>query len=310
MPITELSCDGSFPEVLSDNDFPMDVSEPVEEESDNTETERSSKYHVSCLGLLKNELSFHLWSIYLGYNPRVEVSNPTEVSFLSLTRLDAWLSTVCQLLLPNEIRGGARQRDYNQLFQQNHVSAVSQLTSLIFEFVKYWVPDELCIQSVEGKTNREVVLGVTREATCILFSKQDNTYYISVKSNWFATYISPTMGLVHDCFIARISDDWDSITRLAPHDFDLSVTNTVERQQSRGPSTSPRGTDKAPIEIACPSPTHPMGQYSAIGTESTNTDVLVPETIEDDTQPRNRSHIIHNDDEDCAAPSVVSPLPR
>ena len=47
------------------------------------------------------------------------------------------------------------------------------------------------------------------------FSPVENTYYIAVKSDWFTYYISPNVGVVHDCFIAKVLDDCSGIVALS-----------------------------------------------------------------------------------------------
>ena len=62
---------------------------------------------------MRNELSFHLWTQFLGFDPFPNGDKQVATTFLSMTRLDAWIATVVQLLVNTERRGGKRQREFS-----------------------------------------------------------------------------------------------------------------------------------------------------------------------------------------------------
>lgn len=161
-------------------------------------------------------MSQQLWSQFIGFNPCEEGCEQLETSILSLTRLDAWFGTVIELLQPEDKRGGGRQRDYSLCFHKNHSIALFSITNKIYDFVNFWEPSELVVPSSEDDNPREAICSLQRTATIIL-EACTGSFFLAVKSDWFNQYISRGMGVVHDCYIAKISNDWTEIQRL---DFD------------------------------------------------------------------------------------------
>ena len=53
-----------------------------------------------------------------------------------------------------------------------------------------------------------------RDITTVLFSEKFNIFFISVRHDWFSKFITPQLGSVHDCYIAKIEDDFKSIVLL------------------------------------------------------------------------------------------------
>ena len=225
-PIEQLSCDGTVPENLQDLDCRVDKPVLYDDDSSDSdddgsgdiprdsETNRSSAdsvFKTSCLGLFTNEFSTQLFNMFIGFDPYEDPDNVCETSIVSLTRLDAWVATVVQLLVCTEKRGGGRQRDYSHFFHRNHMGAVSQFTQIAYRFVHYWAREELEVPETGGSSSRERIINHPRTATIILHESLSNRYYIAIRSDWFSKYISSCMGIVHDCYIARISDNWTSI---------------------------------------------------------------------------------------------------
>ena len=148
------------------------------------------------------------------------------------------------MLVEHERRGGGRQRDYNQLFHDNLVTATYQFISSVFDFVNYWAGEELSLDNVEDGDYKSAVLEMEREATVVLFSTYDDTCYIAVKSDWFTKYISCNMGIVQDCYIAKISTDWKEIVKLSKElplpdveDTIANKTNFEEDHDEHGTGT-------------------------------------------------------------------------
>ena len=85
--IEDLTSDGSFPAILKDKNAVIYISlilSDGEGQDDN-----DSVYNRSTLGIHRNEISFHMWTQFLGYNPVEDGDNIMDTSFLSITRLDA-----------------------------------------------------------------------------------------------------------------------------------------------------------------------------------------------------------------------------
>ena len=101
-PLRTLSSDGSETDVLSPDSARIDE---IIVYDDNDDAELNA-FNRNRLGVHCNALSFHLWVQFLGFDPMAREHNPTETTFLSISRLDAWLVTGIQVLQEHDIRGG------------------------------------------------------------------------------------------------------------------------------------------------------------------------------------------------------------
>ena len=223
--IEDLTSDSSVPEALTAENIRMDDIEEYEGE----DSEACSSDHATVYGgVMRNELSFHLWTQFLGFDPFPNGDKQVATTFLSMTRLDAWIATVVQLLVNTERRGGKRQREFSDCFFNNFQSATYQFVSNIYNFVKHWHPNELQVPVPTDGDFKKASTSMNREATVILFYPIDNVYYLAVQSEWFGKYVSANMGTVHDCYIARFSDDWKEIIPL------IRGENPVQPPESNG----------------------------------------------------------------------------
>ena len=173
----------------------------------------------SLMGVLCNTVSLPVYHIFLGYNPKDETNACVSNTFLSISRLDAWIATVVQLLVEKESRGGGRQKIYNDTFMNHYNASVQQFIGETRKFVQYWAPHELELPTAELPTAstvqmKEAFLSMERDVTVIVHSRKYETTYISVKHSWFSQFITPLLGEIHDCYIARIRNDWTSIELL------------------------------------------------------------------------------------------------
>ena len=280
--ITELTSDGSMPDILSKNSVPMDISNDLNGYND----EELSQYNRSVMGIHKNEISFHVWKEFLGYNPILNQDRPAETTFLSITRLDAWIFTVVELLVENQQRGGARQRDFSRSFHNNFKEATYQFISSVFGYVNYWADDELKVGDVVDGDFKEAVTSLERVATVILYSPVDETHYIAVRSDWFRKYISPNFGIVHDCYIAKISSDWRNIIPL------VSNVGPVSQDRSREP------------EIFQEQPDPPVSNNHGITPYLSKTDEPSHDSLVD-----NSPAPTYEESDDDMAPAFVPSLP-
>jgi len=213
-PLQELMCrsdnvegdvDGSLSDELEDSHFSPD--NPLQLENNH------HPFGKTLLGVFLNRLSVAILHKFLGFNPSVPGVHNTEVSFLCVPRIDAWLVTVIQMLVVSEKRGGGRQKNYADKFFNNFILATAQFVASIRQFVQYWFPNELEVPSTSGNQQERMqsILSLDREATVVVRSEQVDSIFIAVKSEWFSEYITPLIGTVHDCYIASISSDWSEI---------------------------------------------------------------------------------------------------
>ena len=265
-PLEDLTCDGVVPEMFNDDDIKMDKPVAIKNafDDDNLEEMATSasdrdRFQKTCLGLFTNPLSVHILHLFLGYNPHSDMDNISETSIVVLTRLDAWIATVLQLLVPSEKRGGGRQRDYNHFFHQNHICSMHQLIQSIYDFVNYWEPGELRVPNVDSNNYRAAVCNMNRTATRLLHCGLQNAFFIAVRSDWFNTYISSCIGTVHDCYIAKVSDDWSTIIPLTTtamwdsrpmdiHDQQPSIPNPAPSSATTSRDTAGTSTIPIPLE--------------------------------------------------------------
>ena len=219
-PITSITSNNAFPEVLENQDLTMDRPEPETLPEGRQPSPDDDRLLFSMMGIFRNEIAHILWKTFIGFDPQLDEDNQTETTFLSIPRLDAWIATVVDLLAVQEKRGGGRQRDYNNLFQKHMVKATYQLVSRIFDYVEFWAEDEVSSDIIPEDDPKSFILTMERNATKVLFSPNDSTYYIAIQSKWFSEFISPNMGIVHDSYIAKISSDFKSITKLIDDSID------------------------------------------------------------------------------------------
>ena len=169
---------------------------------------------TTIIGVLCNEVSIPVYHEFQGFNPVERDGSPVSTSFLTIPRLDAWIVTVVQLLVPRESRGGGRQKIFSDRFMNNFNIAVDQFVGRVREFVQYWAPHKLQIPYSDVPSYKGAILSTKRDITMVLFSEKFNIFFISVRHDWFSKFITPQLGSVHDCYIAKIEDDFKSIVLL------------------------------------------------------------------------------------------------
>ena len=224
-----------------------------------------------------------MWTQFLGYNPVEDGDNIMDTSFLSITRLDAWVATFVSMLLEKQPRGGGRQRDLSRLFHANYIAATYQFVGTVFNFVKYWFPSEVTVGNIDWVGPEEEIKTIEREATILLFSPVDNTYYIAVKSDWFTDYISPNVGVVHDCFIAKVLDDCSGIVALSTDHPGVEPVSRATPSSSSGtlslPVIVPRGLDNAVNSTLTPIVYEDYDDTDDVEPGSSPRNSLAPETV-------------------------------
>ena len=74
---------------------------------------------------------------FLGYNPLEDSENIVERTFLTIPRLDVWIDTVIDRIGINEIRGGARQKEYGRKFLYFYKKATNQFLGEVVSYLKF-----------------------------------------------------------------------------------------------------------------------------------------------------------------------------
>ena len=149
---------------------------------------------------------------FLGYVP-CQGEVVIETSIVSLARLDAWINCVVELMTDNDKRGGQRQQVYGDAFHSMLGKATKQLLGTLYSYVQEWNEWEL-ESPIEGQlleTRKEKVFGISREATIIVHCPSSNEFFIAIQSDWFEKYVTKELGVVHDCYIAKITQDFREI---------------------------------------------------------------------------------------------------
>ena len=113
-------------------------------------------------------------------------------------------------------RGGQRQRNYGDTFHTMLQESTSKVLGTLYDFVKLWTPKELEIDISKSslEERRANFLHISRESTKLVHSASQGHICIAVCSAWFSEYVTPEMGSVHDCYIAKVSPSFDSIERI------------------------------------------------------------------------------------------------
>ena len=242
-----------------------------DEGEDNVSARRQNENNVSVFGIFKNGFSRDIWTRFIGYDP-TEGDHRMETTIVSITRLDAWFSTVLLLMTEQDKRGGGRQKDYNITFHKNHVAAMNRLIKRLFNFVMFWEPGELTVPDVPDGELEHEIKNYPRTATYLIDSPIHGNFFIVIKSDWFDKYISSCMGDVHDCYIAKISSDWTQIIPLSTEDVEGSCS--LADKQS-GTLDHPSGDPSAPVQPIISS-TPQNGPENPLAEESTPAPDTVP----------------------------------
>jgi len=188
----------------------------IDEVPDHLKEEKVTEDNLRVFG---NSISEFVLHKFLGYDPLEDSENIVEGTFLTIPRLDAWINTVIDRIGINEIRGGARQKEYGRKFLDFYKKATDQFLGEVVSYVKFWIPQEVEIPSCDPGLEKEAILSMERDGTIVLFSETEQKYFIALTSTWFSKYITKCLGVVHDCFIAEISHDWCSIELFGSEDI-------------------------------------------------------------------------------------------
>jgi len=185
--------------------------------------EEGGEHDDETLPLFADNHAVGTYHLFVGFRPKDD-DDVCTTSIISLARLDAWINTVIEHLDSSEGRGGKRQKLYSDSFGKMLELATSQLVGTVRRFVEKWEPEELSLPTLDSYEERKkAVLEMEREATVVMESSIPIEWYISVKSSWFEKYVTDKMGHVHDCFIAKISNDFSSVEMLGEPFFTEST---------------------------------------------------------------------------------------
>ena len=165
------------------------------------------------LSLFRHDVSVEILHVFMGYIPPIPMENDeqyksVEGTIMMLARLDAFIMTVIQCLSDTgrETVGGHRQKLYHDMFCHALPKACNQLIGKIRVYIQAWAPLELdsCvlplpIEQGGSGSQQEVHRGATAEIIVPSLSRR----VIAVRAEYFATYITPELGAVCDCYVAE-----------------------------------------------------------------------------------------------------------
>lgn len=212
-PSSQLYIVDDLPQEMTDEEAKLEIFEPHE---------ANNRFSGDTFRLFRTETRVHVLQKFVGFDYKDGINNSSDSSILAVTRLDAWMVTVISLLKDTDNKGGARQKEYANVYTKHLRLATNQLLGEIRCFVNYWCPCELQIPTVTDNDSRSALLNMTRSATIIVQLPSTGEIYIALKASWFNEFICSDIGHVHDCYLAKISRTWDEILFLgAPFEHDI-----------------------------------------------------------------------------------------
>ena len=187
--------------------------ERLHENPSTTNNANDDQQEKDQLLLFRDQDILKTYHLFLGYVPN-SCGSIVETSIVSLARLDAWINCVVELLIPHEKRGGHRQRLYGDAFFSMLRLSLMQLLGTFYAYVRKWNDWELesPVVGEDTETRKKNFLEMNREATLIVKCPKSQRYFLTIQDEWFLKYISKDLGHVHDCYIAKVSEDFSEIT--------------------------------------------------------------------------------------------------
>lgn len=166
----------------------------------------------SALQLFQEEDSVFIYNAFVGWGVD-ETEDVPAGTIVSLARCDAWIATVVSCLGKGGGRGGGVQKLYHDRFSTYLVQAVSQLVGQVAKCVFDKYPSEVTFPDdiVEPKVRRTLFTTMERVATKVVTQPSTGITYVAVESQWFNDNISDKLGVIHDCYIAEIPEDYGTI---------------------------------------------------------------------------------------------------
>lgn len=221
------------PDQMKDEEVMHPLTEPAEEEN---------RFSVESFSLFRVESRMQVLRKFIGYDVDCGNDGAVDSTILGIARLDAWMVTVIKLLKDSDNKGGARQKEYANTYNKHLRLATQQLIGEIRCFVQYWCPEELQVPQISGNDHRSAILGVHRSATLIIQVPSTGEIYIALKASWFNEYICSEIGLIHDCYLAKVSSTWDEIYVLGSP-FQEDIIDPVEYDAGCGLQENVSGAD-------------------------------------------------------------------
>lgn len=74
-------------------------------------------------------------------------------------------------------------------------------------------------------------MNIKKESTIFSHSAELGRYYVAIQNEFFQKYITSSMGIFHDCFIATIDDNFTNITLLGSSIVTDSFQTLCDRQE-------------------------------------------------------------------------------
>lgn len=164
------------------------------------------------MAFLRHNAGLAVYQAFIGFNPASD-STPVKGTLLSFSRLDVLLASVTELLIEKESGGGRRQKEYTDAFAKFLPIATNQLIGSIRQFAQYWFSEEFQVdtESDSIEARKFFVFTVHRTATRILTLPSTLKSFLAIRADCFNTYVSKSLGNIHDCYIAELADDFRSL---------------------------------------------------------------------------------------------------
>lgn len=172
---------------------------------------------------------------FLGYNPEQDLRNPTDMSVLTLARVDVWvMSSIWILAQGLQKQGRLTQKIYQRAYDRFIGPATTQLMGSLYSYVRLVAPESVIAIPVQASWLRSSdTQGSETQVTDIVDSPEGHSF-LRVNHSWIRKVLSSTVGYIQDAFLSK-AERTDHVFTLYEFVRNPQVTNI--------PSTHPTDVD-------------------------------------------------------------------
>lgn len=160
----------------------------------------------------RKEDSCHVFSEFVEWDAALD-DNQAAGTIASIARCDACIATVISFISPGGRRGGGVQNLYHGRFSTFLIQGVQQVMESVTRRVLEKFLSELSFgeEDVNPRIRHQMFETMVRVATVLVTQPSTGTTYVDVDSHWVTDNIPNSFGVIHDCCIAEISEEWETV---------------------------------------------------------------------------------------------------
>jgi len=234
--------------------------------------------------LYRTSLSQTCLTTFLGYTPQEDGRTPTDMSVVTLARMDVWIVSVVWAVGHHVTGKGKPVQDkYTAAYNRFIGEATRQLLQTLYTFAHITAPETTINVPVRAPWLRARSGREGSPLPTDIVTAPSNESYLRVNPRWILQRISKHVGVMQDAFIATSDGATPMFT---VHDFLLRGILVGRANVGGTTQGHPHSTPIRPQTPAQP-PHHTGGQYVIPDTqerlmERPDAGVIIPETQEQD----------------------------